>query len=58
MNSLISSGVLHKILMMFFIAGMSSKLHDQENNAEIDKINEAINYLLDITKPAEIGFKI
>jgi hypothetical protein len=30
----------------------------KDNSAEIDKINEAINYLLDITKPAEIGFKI
>lgn len=29
----------------------------EENNAEIDKINEAINYLLDRTKPAKIGFK-
>ena len=32
--------------------------YSKENNAEIDKINEAINYLLDITKPSQIGFKI
>ncbi|MDD3437770.1 MAG: ORF6N domain-containing protein, partial [Candidatus Gastranaerophilales bacterium] len=31
--------------------------YTKDNNAEIDKINEAINYLLDITKPAKIGFK-
>ncbi len=31
--------------------------YSKDNNAEIDKINEAINYLLDITKPAKIGFK-
>jgi hypothetical protein len=31
--------------------------YSKDNNAEIDKINEAINYLLDITKPAQIGFK-
>lgn len=31
--------------------------YSKDNNAEIDKINEAINYLLDITKPATIGFK-
>lgn len=30
----------------------------QDNNKEIEKINEAINYLLDITKPSQIGFKI
>lgn len=29
----------------------------KENNTEIDKINQAINYLLDITKPSQIGFK-
>lgn len=29
----------------------------QDNNKEIEKINAAINYLLDITKPAKIGFK-
>lgn len=29
----------------------------KENNAEIDKINQAINYLLDITKPSKVGFK-
>jgi hypothetical protein len=28
----------------------------KENNTEIDKINQAINYLFDITKPAKIGF--
>ena len=32
--------------------------YSKDNNAEIDKINEAINYLLDITKPAKIGFKV
>lgn len=32
--------------------------YSKDNNAEIDKINEAINYLLDITKPSQIGFKI
>ncbi len=31
--------------------------YTKDNNTEIDKINEAINYLLDITKPAQIGFK-
>lgn len=31
--------------------------YSKDNNAEIDKINEAINYLLDITKPSQIGFK-
>ena len=30
----------------------------KENNTEIDKINQAINYLLDITKPTQIGFNI
>jgi hypothetical protein len=29
----------------------------QDNNAEIDKINEAIDLLMDRTKPAQIGFK-
>ncbi|MCD7878776.1 MAG: ORF6N domain-containing protein [Candidatus Gastranaerophilales bacterium] len=29
----------------------------QDNNAEIDRINEAINLLLDRTKPQKIGFK-
>lgn len=29
----------------------------QENNTEIDKINEAINLLMDRTKPIKIGFK-
>ncbi|MCD7780209.1 MAG: ORF6N domain-containing protein, partial [Candidatus Gastranaerophilales bacterium] len=29
----------------------------QDNNAEIDRINEAINLLLDRTKPEKIGFK-
>ncbi len=32
--------------------------YSKENNAEIDKINEAINYLLDITKPSQIEFKV
>lgn len=32
--------------------------YSKDNNAEIDKINEAINYLLDITKPSQIGFKV
>lgn len=32
--------------------------YTKDNNTEIDKINEAINYLLDITKPSKIGFKI
>lgn len=29
----------------------------QDNNEEIQKINETLNYLIDITKPTEIGFK-
>ncbi len=29
----------------------------KDNNEEIDKINEAINLLMDRTKPAKIGFK-
>lgn len=29
----------------------------KDNNDEIDRINEAINLLLDRTKPAQIGFK-
>ena len=29
----------------------------KDNNKEIDKINEAINLLMDRTKPAKIGFK-
>lgn len=29
----------------------------KDTNCEIEKINEAINYLLDVTKPAKIGFK-
>lgn len=32
--------------------------YTKDNNAEIDKINDAINYLLDITKPSKIGFNI
>ncbi len=28
----------------------------RENNEEVEKINTAINYLVDITKPAKIGF--
>lgn len=30
----------------------------KDNNKEIDKINEAINYLLDINRPQKIGFII
>lgn len=30
----------------------------KDNNKEIDKINEAINYLLDINRPQKIGFKV
>lgn len=29
----------------------------RDNNSEIDKINQAINYLFDITKPTKIGFR-
>lgn len=29
----------------------------KDNNEELDRINEAINLLLDRTKPAQIGFK-
>lgn len=29
----------------------------KENNQEIERINQALNYLIDITKPAKIGFK-
>ena len=29
----------------------------KSNNAEIDKINEAIKYLTDITKPSKVGFR-
>lgn len=29
----------------------------KDNNKEIEKINEAINYLLDINRPQKIGFK-
>ena len=29
----------------------------QDNNSEIEKINQAINLLMDRTKPAKIGFK-
>jgi len=29
----------------------------QDNNAEIDRINEALNLLMDRTKPTKIGFK-
>ena len=31
--------------------------HCKENNQEIERINQALNYLIDITKPAKIGFK-
>ncbi len=30
----------------------------KDNNSEVEKINEVINYLIDITKPAKIGFKV
>ena len=30
----------------------------KDNNKEIEKINEAINYLLDVNRPQKIGFKI
>ena len=30
----------------------------KENNTEVERINKAIDYLIDITKPAKIGFKI
>lgn len=29
----------------------------EDNNEEINKINEAINLLMDRTKPTQIGFK-
>ena len=29
----------------------------KDNDGQVDQINETINYLLDITKPAQIGFK-
>lgn len=29
----------------------------KENNAEVEKINKAIDYLSDITKPSQIGFR-
>jgi len=29
----------------------------KENNTEVEKINQAIDYLINITKPAQIGFK-
>jgi phage regulator Rha-like protein len=31
--------------------------YTKENNQDIEDLREAINYLLDITKPAKIGFK-
>ena len=31
--------------------------YTKENNQEIERINQALNYLIDITKPAKIGFK-
>lgn len=31
--------------------------YTKDNSAEIDKINDAINYLLDVTKPSQVGFK-
>lgn len=30
----------------------------RENNTEIEKINQAIDYLINITKPAQIGFNV
>lgn len=30
----------------------------QDNNKELEKINEAINYLLEINQPQKIGFKV
>ena len=30
----------------------------KENNQEIERINQALNYLIDVTKPSQIGFKI
>ena len=30
----------------------------KDNNEEIDKINEAINLLMDRTKPTKVGFDI
>jgi len=30
----------------------------KDNNAEIDKLNQAIGYLFDITKPTKIGFDV
>lgn len=32
--------------------------HCKENNQEIERINQALNYLIDVTKPSQIGFKI
>lgn len=29
----------------------------KENNQEIERINQALNYLIDVTKPSQIGFK-
>lgn len=31
--------------------------HCKENNQEIERINQALNYLIDVTKPSQIGFK-
>lgn len=30
----------------------------KDNNYEIEQINQAINYLMDVTKPEKIGFKL
>ena len=30
----------------------------KDNNSEVEKINEAIDYLINIRKPAQIGFRI
>lgn len=31
--------------------------HCKENNQEIERINQALNYLIDVSKPSQIGFK-
>ena len=30
----------------------------KDNNEQVEKINETLNYLIDITKPSQIGFQI
>lgn len=32
--------------------------YTKENNKDIEELQKAVNYLLDITKPAKIGFKV